>query len=291
MSQYPNLFILKSRSGMRLRRAAPCSARYFSSSLDLMLPCRVPMVGARTLDICERRARKMTSLIIEVDLGSLEQLVQPAALERIGSAGSSGVRQLVARYIALRPDLAHRADLRLQPTSSTIDSSADERTYANRTLTTLLFTDIVDATQTASALGDRRWHELLDRHHAILRREVARYRGCEVDNAGDGFFVMFDGAARAVDCACKISAEVATIGLAVRAGLHTGECEMLASKPAGIAVHIAARIMSQAGASEVLVSSTVKEVVAGSDLVFEDRGTAALKGVNGEWRLFRVQRN
>jgi class 3 adenylate cyclase len=156
-------------------------------------------------------------------------------------------------------------------------------------LTTMLFTDIVSATRIAFTLGDRRWHELLLDHHALVRAAIDRFRGREVDNAGDGFFATFDGPGRAVDCACHICAEVPTLGLAVRAGLHTGECEIIGHKPGGIAVHIASRIVAEAAGGEVLVSSTVRDVLVGSQRSFEDRGMRGLRGLPGKWRLFAVR--
>jgi class 3 adenylate cyclase len=155
-------------------------------------------------------------------------------------------------------------------------------------LATILFTDLVGSTAKAAELGDRRWRELLEEHHARTRRELVRYRGTELDTAGDGFFARFDGPARAIRCACAIRDSLAEIGLDLRAGVHTGECEVLDGKVAGIAVSIGARVAAEAGAGEVLVSQTVKDLVAGSDIAFDDRGAATLKGVPGEWRLFAV---
>lgn len=158
----------------------------------------------------------------------------------------------------------------------------------DRVLATVLFTDIVDATSRAVALGDRGWRELLSDHHARVRRELAQHRGTEVDTAGDGFFATFDGPARAIRCARGIVDAVRPLGLEVRAGLHTGECELDEKGVAGIAVHIGARIAALAEPGEALVSSTVKDLVAGSGIGFADRGSHALKGVPGEWRLYRV---
>jgi pimeloyl-ACP methyl ester carboxylesterase len=160
----------------------------------------------------------------------------------------------------------------------------------DRVLATVLFTDIVGATEKAAGLGDRRWHELLDNHHAVVRRNLVRFRGREIDTAGDGFFAAFDGPARAVQCACAVADALQPLGLAIRAGLHTGECEVMGAKVGGIAVHIGARVAALAGAGEVLVSSTVKDLVAGSGLRFADRGIKPLKGVPGEWHIFAVER-
>jgi pimeloyl-ACP methyl ester carboxylesterase len=160
----------------------------------------------------------------------------------------------------------------------------------DRVLATVLFTDIVDATGRASELGDRRWRDLLGAHHERVRDELARFRGREIDTAGDGFLATFDGPARAVRAACAISESVRRLGLEIRAGLHTGECEMMGAKVGGVAVHIGARIAALASAGEVLVSSTVKDLVAGSGIKFTDRGAHTLKGVPNEWHLFAVER-
>jgi class 3 adenylate cyclase len=164
-----------------------------------------------------------------------------------------------------------------------------ERTEPDRVLATVLFTDIVGASARAAEVGDRAWRELLERHHELIRRQLARFRGREVDTAGDGFFASFDGPARAIRCACAVVDSMAELGLEVRAGLHTGECELIDDKVAGIAVHTGARVASRAQPGEVLVSSTVKDLVAGSGLAFEDRGAHELKGIPGEWRLYAVE--
>jgi class 3 adenylate cyclase len=155
-----------------------------------------------------------------------------------------------------------------------------------RILATVLFADIVASTERAAQLGDHRWHELLENYYELARRELTRFRGREIDTAGDGFFAAFDGPARAVRCAEAITMRVRALGIEVRAGLHTGECEIIGEKVGGIAVHIGARVAALARPGEVLVSNTVKDLVAGSGLVFEERGTHALKGVPGEWRLY-----
>jgi pimeloyl-ACP methyl ester carboxylesterase len=160
----------------------------------------------------------------------------------------------------------------------------------DRVLATVLFTDIVGASERAAAIGDRRWRDLLENHHAMIRRALARFRGREIDTAGDGFLATFDGPARAVRCACAICDEVRALGIEVRAGLHTGECETIGDKLGGIAVHIGSRVAGLAGGGEVLVSSTVKDLVAGSGLSFQDRGFHSLKGIPGEWKLFTVDR-
>ena len=156
----------------------------------------------------------------------------------------------------------------------------------DRVLATVLFTDIVGSTERAAELGDRRWRELLGTHDSAVRRELERFRGREVDTAGDGFFATFDGPARAVRCAISIGDAVRPLGVEVRAGIHTGECEVDGPKVRGIAVHTGARVASLAGPGEVLISKTVKDLVAGSGLEFEDRGVHELKGVPGEWQLY-----
>jgi len=159
----------------------------------------------------------------------------------------------------------------------------------DRVLATVLFTDIVGSTERAAELGDRRWRDLLDGYYALVRRELGRFRGREIDTAGDGFFAAFDGPARAIRCACAVRDAVRPLGIGIRAGLHTGEVEVMGDKVGGIAVHIGARVAAHAGADEVLVSNTVRDLVAGSGIRFEDRGTHVLKGVPGEWRLFAVE--
>jgi len=159
----------------------------------------------------------------------------------------------------------------------------------DRVLATVLFSDIVGSSEKAAALGDRAWRELLERHHQLVRDQLVRFRGKEVDTAGDGFFASFDGPARAIRCACALARSMPELGLRVRLGLHAGECELVDGKVAGIAVHTGARIAAEARPGEVLVSSTVKDLVAGSGLAFEDRGAHRLKGIPGEWRLFAVE--
>jgi class 3 adenylate cyclase len=158
----------------------------------------------------------------------------------------------------------------------------------DKLLATVLFSDIVGSTARAAELGDTKWRALLGDHHARVRQQLARYRGVEMDTAGDGFFARFDGPARAIRCALAIREAVRDLGLDLRLGLHAGECEMLDGKVAGIAVSIGARVSALARAGEVLVSQTVKDLVAGSGITFEDRGLKELKGVPGEWRLYSV---
>jgi class 3 adenylate cyclase len=159
---------------------------------------------------------------------------------------------------------------------------------ADTVLLTVLFTDIVDSTHHAAELGDRRWRDVLEQHHRAVRTVLERFRGREVDTTGDGFLVVFDGPARAIRCAFAITAAVRDLGIEVRAGVHTGECEVIGDSVAGLAVHIGARVSALARPSEVLVSSTVKDLVVGSRFLFKDRGRHELKGVPGEWQVFAV---
>jgi class 3 adenylate cyclase/pimeloyl-ACP methyl ester carboxylesterase len=156
----------------------------------------------------------------------------------------------------------------------------------DRVLATVLFTDIVDSTRRASELGDQRWHELLERHDEITRAEISRFQGRVIKHTGDGFLATFDGPTRALRCATTLAERMPELGIDVRSGLHTGECEPRGDDIGGIAVHIGARIAALANAGEVLVSSTVKDLVNGSGIAFQDRGTHSLKGIRGEWKLY-----
>jgi len=163
-------------------------------------------------------------------------------------------------------------------------------TEIDRVLATVMFTDIVDSTKRASAMGDRAWRDLLDAQNAVLRRELTRARGREIKTLGDGMLATFDGPARAIRCAQSMTDAVKPLGIDIRVGLHTGEVELVGDDVAGIAVHIAARVGALAGPSEVLVSGTVKDLVAGSGIAFIERGEHVLKGIPDQWRLFAVQR-
>lgn len=217
--------------------------------------------------------------------------------------GDRNIRIEHARYMAERIPIARLVELPGDdhvPWVGNSDAILDEAEefltgvrhgpQPDRVLATLLFTDIVGATEKAAELGDRRWRDLLAEHNALVRRELARFRGQEVDTAGDGFLATFDGPARAIGCAAAIVAAVKPLELAVRTGIHTGECEVLGGKLSGIAVHIAARVAALATADEVLVSSTVRDLVAGSGLRFRARGIHVLRGVPGDWQLFALER-
>jgi class 3 adenylate cyclase len=161
---------------------------------------------------------------------------------------------------------------------------------ADRVLATILFTDIVDSTRVAGELGDARWRELLDEHDAIVGAEVDRHRGQTIKHTGDGYLASFDGPARAIRCADAIVRRVEALGVAVRAGLHTGECERRGADLSGVTVHLAARVAEHAAPGEVLVSRTVTDLLVGSELAFRDRGEHELRGIDGTWRLFAVDR-
>jgi class 3 adenylate cyclase len=178
-------------------------------------------------------------------------------------------------------------EIALRETRRLVDA-ADVQPAQDRVLATILVTDIVGSTLRAAELGDARWRELLENHHALVRRQLARFRGDEQDNAGDGFLATFDGPARAIRCAGEIVRALSELGLEVRAGLHTGECEVVDGKVGGLAVHIAARVAAAAGAGDIVVSQTVRDLVAGSGIAFDDRGSHELKGVPGDWKLFAI---
>jgi class 3 adenylate cyclase/pimeloyl-ACP methyl ester carboxylesterase len=204
-----------------------------------------------------------------------------AELEEIpGLTGEAGYTWLDSATHDLAVGLLRDFAARLRP-----------RGEPERVLVTLLFVDMVGSTERAASIGDRAWREELAAYHALVRREVARFRGREIDDAGDGFLVSFDGPARAVRCARVLSEAAHRSGLEVRAGIHTGECEVHGQKLAGIAVHIGARIASLADPGQVLVSNTVKDLVAGSGLEFDDRGEHELKGVPGPWHLYAADRD
>jgi class 3 adenylate cyclase/pimeloyl-ACP methyl ester carboxylesterase len=196
-----------------------------------------------------------------------------------------------ARYVEVEGDdyfpFIGNADLILDEVEEFLTGSRPS-TGGDRMLATILVTDIVDSTGRASALGDLAWRDVIGRHHALVRRELERHRGHEVDTAGDGFLATFDGPARAVRCACAVRDGVRSLGLEIRAGLHTGEVELADGGIRGIAVHTAARVAAEASPGEVLVSSTVRDLVAGSGIGFADRDLHTLKGVPEPWRLFSV---
>ena len=162
------------------------------------------------------------------------------------------------------------------------------RRSGSRALAAVLFTDIVDSSAVASRVGDARWKELIARHHAIVRRELKRYGGKELDTAGDGFFASFTEPAAAIRCACAVSEAVRELGIEIRAGVHFGECEQVGEKLGGIAVVVGARVMSLGGGGDVLVTASTSDLVAGAGFGFQDRGSHALKGVDGTWHVLAV---
>ncbi|MEP6972941.1 MAG: adenylate/guanylate cyclase domain-containing protein [Actinomycetota bacterium] len=185
------------------------------------------------------------------------------------------------------PELSHATE-NLEATRAFMTDLREQEADLDRVLATVLFTDIVDSTATAAAMGDRAWRDVLERHHGIVRGTLGRFRGVEVDTAGDGFFATFDGPARAVRCAEHIVGAVRPLDIEIRAGVHTGECQTIDGKLGGLGVVIGARIGSMADANDVLVSQTVKDLTAGSGLTFEDAGEHELKGVPDRWHLYRV---
>lgn len=216
--------------------------------------------------------------------------------------GDRDVQIEEARYIADRIPSARLVELPGEDHlffTSGLDDMLDEiETFltgttaggaADRTLATVLFTDIVDSTALATRIGDHSWRQLLELHNGMVRRNLHRWRGVERKTTGDGFLATFDGPARAIRCARAIREEAAVTGLAIRAGLHTGECELMGDDVGGIAVHIASRVLDEAGAGEVLVSRTVKDLVAGSGIEFVNRGTRELKGIEDRWDLYLVE--
>jgi class 3 adenylate cyclase len=185
------------------------------------------------------------------------------------------------------PEFSH-PERNLEAVRAFITDLREQEADLDRVLATVLFTDIVDSTATAAAMGDRAWRGVLERHHSIVRGFLGRYRGSEIDTAGDGFFATFDGPARAVRCAEHIADAVRPLGIDIRAGVHTGECQVIDGKVGGLGVVIGARVGSKATSGHILVSQTVKDLTAGSGLIFEDTGEHELKGLPDRWRLYRL---
>jgi class 3 adenylate cyclase len=249
--------------------------------------------NACTPDVAQELAR----IWYETDVTGVLEAVGTPTLLLVHKDGRNSVEE--AGYIASRMP---RAEVREMPgdgwtqeelpawTEQVRDFIGAERPRAASTtiLATVMFTDIVGSTEKQASLGDRSWKALIERHHALVRHALARYGGIENDTAGDGFYATFDGPARAIRCALDVGERVREIGIEIRAGVHTGECELIDNKVGGISVAIGARVAAQADRSEVLVSQTVKDLVAGSGLTFEDRGEHELKGVPDRWRLYRV---
>jgi class 3 adenylate cyclase len=244
---------------------------------------------------------KMQAMLIGLDVRAVLPSVRVPTLV-VHRAGNRLVPVAHGRYLAEHIENAHYVEVPGEDhafyagdISEIVDEVQEFLTGVrtgpepDRVLVTVLFTDIVASTETAARVGDTAWHDLIDRHDAIVRRELERFRGREIDTAGDGFLAAFDGPARAIKCAMAIRDAVRTLGIQVRAGVHTGEAERRGSNLAGIAVNTGARVADKAGPSEVLVSRTVMDLVAGSGIRFLDRGTTTLRGVPGEWQLAAVE--
>jgi class 3 adenylate cyclase len=271
---YPSAGEEEIRAWARVMRYGASPATYEAlSRMNMGIDVRdvLPAVSAPTLVVQERG-----DPLMRVEHGPyLAQHIPGAAYVELH--GAAGV-----------PTAAQAPELLAQVMPFLQEAVTQEAREPDKVLATILFSDIVGSTARAAELGDARWRELLAAHHGRVRGQLARYRGVELDTAGDGFFARFDGPARGIRCALAIRDAVREIGLQVRLGLHTGECEVLDGKVTGIAVAIGARVSALAAAGEVLVSQTVKDLVAGSGIGFDDRGLAELKGVPGEWRLYSV---
>ena len=247
-----------------------------------------------------RGARALMNLYRDIDVRAILPVVDVPTLV-IHRAEDTAIRPAMGRYLAERIPGSRYVEVPgrdhaffVGDTDAIIDEVEEFVTGvrparpAERVLSTVMFTDIVGSTQRAAQLGDRAWRGLLDRHDALVRQQVDRHAGRLVKSTGDGVLATFSGPARGIDCARTIANEVRRLGVEIRAGLHTGECELRNGDLGGIAVHIGARVAAEADAGEVLVSSTVKDLVVGSGIEFADRGSAELKGVPGEWRLYAV---
>ncbi len=242
-------------------------------------------------------AERLARLDFETDVREVLPAVHvpTLVLARSGSGGAERSRDLAgriprARYVELPGDdhmsISGDTDAILREIERFIETLREEEQDMDRILATLLFTDVVGSTRTAATLGDRRWSGMIEAHHTRVSALLARHRGRLIDTAGDGVFAAFDGPARSIRCAKVIIDDARDLGLEVRAGVHTGECEQVGDRLRGLAVHIGARVAALAAPSEVLVSGTVKDLVAGSGLAFDDRGTRELSGVPGEWRIY-----
>ena len=244
--------------------------------MQLISPCDAIVVGALIIAI----NNLLSSILVPTLAGRfLAKHIPHAKLGELDRSDHNyrfgdGVRQIA--------DLS--SDFTTQPAGETQSTSGSRRMLA-----TILFTDVVDSTSRASELGDCAWRELLQAHDATVRREIARFRGTEVRSLGDGFLVLFDGPAQAVFCAQAITEAMTPLGIQIRAGLHTGEVERTEADVLGIAVHLAARIMNTGSAGDVVISRTVKDLVAGSGIEFDDAGEHSLKGIEENWRLFKVK--
>jgi class 3 adenylate cyclase len=241
-------------------------------------------------------AEELTRILWQTDVREILPSVHAPTALIVGDADAPAEKEEAEYVASLMPNakvrvLQGRSGLQTDEQMAIMRELAGiERPASISTvLATVLFTDIVDSTRKQAELGDRRWRELVLAHHSAVRDALSRWEGTEHDTAGDGFFASFVGPARAIHCAQEIAAKVSSLGLETRAGVHIGECELIDGKPGGIAVAIGARIAARAGASEILVSQTVKDLVAGSGLAFDDAGEHELKGVPGSWRVYRAE--
>jgi class 3 adenylate cyclase len=240
-------------------------------------------------------AEELTRILWQTDVREILPSVHTPTALVVGDADAQAEREETEYVASLMPNatvraLSGRSGLQTDAQMAIIRELAGiERAGTISTvLATVLFTDIVDSTRKQAELGDRGWRELVLEHHSVVRGALSHWGGTEHDTAGDGFFASFVGPARAIHCAQEIASKVSGLGLETRAGVHIGECEIIDGKPGGLAVAIGARISAKAGPSEVLVSQTVKDLVAGSGLAFSDAGEEELKGIPGSWRLYRV---
>jgi class 3 adenylate cyclase len=256
----------------RLSVSPGAAAAYLRANLDVDVRDVLPLVRVPTL------------VLQRTELGPLARSGRYMA-ERIPGAR---LVEIPGRDLGPMFGDSDRLFQELEAFFTTITEQARPILEPDRVLATVLFTDIVDATARAAQLGDRAWGRLLEDHHEVVRSQLQQFRGREMDTAGDGFFATFDGPARAIRCACAIRERLTELDVQIRAGLHTGECELVDGKASGIAVHTGARVASRAEPGQILVSSTVKDLVAGSGLAFDDRGTHELKGVPGDWHLYSV---
>jgi class 3 adenylate cyclase len=288
----------KLRRTIETEWGAGSSLAYFSPSLA-KVPSAVDFMGRfERASLSPRTARANLKWIWEIDVREVARNLRVPTLvmhraedQVVPVAGARWLGRNIpgARFVEL-PGNDHVPWLGdFQPYVDEVEeflTGSRGHSEADRVLATVMFTDIVASTERAVELGDRGWQELLRRHHNLVRDELHRHRGVEQNTTGDGFFATFDGPARAVRCARRICEVVREVGLDVRAGVHTGECERAGDKLGGIAVHIGARVLAQARPGEVLVSSTVRDLVAGSGLTFTECGIHSLKGVPGEWKLY-----
>jgi class 3 adenylate cyclase len=259
---------------MRLSVSPGAAAAYLRVNLDVdiqdVLPLiRVPTLVLQRTEIANIDVREGRYVAEQIPGARLVELPGEDFAPQVGD--TERVLEVLGEFLA---EVAAGGEWQAEP---------------DRVLATVLFTDMVGSTTRAAELGDSAWRELLHRHHDVIRVELGRFRGREVDTAGDGFFATFDGPARAIRCAFAIRNGLRELDLEVRTGLHTGECERDGERVTGIAVHIGARVAAMAGPGEVLVSSTVKDLVAGSGIEFDDRGKHELKGIPAEWQLFSVR--